>query len=105
MEPIVAIVHATRTAIEPINEVFATHLVAAELLNFLDEAMVRLAWSKGVTSANVPSRMEGILVSAEKAGASLIVFSCTSFSPVIDRVCQSANPIPFLRGGLRRSLG
>lgn len=96
IKPIVALIHATRNAIEPINEVFTAQLAQAEFLNFLDEAMLRSAWIEGVTSADVLNRMGSILVSAEKAGARLAVTSCTSLSPAIDRVCGKVS-IPVLR--------
>lgn len=96
MRPVVAIVHATRNAIGPINEVFGARLQDAEVLNFLDEAMLVFAWRECVTAPVVLERMESIFLSAEKAGADLIVTSCSSLSPAVDMV-RGKIRVPVLR--------
>jgi len=85
MKSIIGIIHATRNAIEPMNEVFAARLDPdAVILNFMDEAMWALTQMKGATAPDVVQRMRNILVSAEEAGAAVIVASCTSLSPAIE---------------------
>jgi Asp/Glu/hydantoin racemase len=96
MESIVAIIHATRNAIQPINEVFVPQLEEIEILNFLDEAMLWVTQKKGVSNPDVLRRMEAILLSAERAGAEMIVSSCTSLSPAIDHALQKIS-VPVLK--------
>jgi aspartate/glutamate racemase len=95
--PILAVVHFTRVAIEPVNEVFgATIGHEAEILNFLDEAIFRRMLRHGVLDARVLLRLESMLASAQAAGASVIVSSGSSLSPAVDRVAGCVS-VPVLK--------
>jgi aspartate/glutamate racemase len=97
MKPTIGIVHATRNAMEPMNDIFAARLgLDATILNFLDEAMLVLMQRKGAAAPDVVHRMQNILISAQEAGASVIVASCTSLAEAIERARIQVN-IPVIR--------
>jgi aspartate/glutamate racemase len=84
---LIALVHFTRLAIEPINEIFRAEIGChAEFLNFLDEAIFRRMLECGPLDPCVLHRMKAILTSAENAGATMIVSSGSSLSPAVDKV-------------------
>ena len=97
MKPIIGIVHATRNAIEPMNEILAARLGQdATILNFMDEAMLALTQVKGATATEVVRRMGNILVSAAEAGAAVIVASCTSLAPAVE-MARGQVHVPVIR--------
>jgi Asp/Glu/hydantoin racemase len=96
-KPIVGIVHATRNAIAPLNEVMAARLrVDATILNFLDEAMLSLSQTQGAVAPTVVRRMQSIFASAQEAGAVAIVASCTSLAPAV-AAAQRQVQVPVIR--------
>jgi aspartate/glutamate racemase len=97
MKPIIGIVHATRNSLEPVNQVFAARLGQdATILNFLDEAMLAVTQADGALAPDVVRRMQNILVSAQEAGAAIIVASCTSLAPAIEAAREQVH-VPVVR--------
>ena len=85
MKPILAIVHFTRAAIDPIQAVFGPRLSGdAGILHFLDEAIFFQMLRHGPQASAVLKRVGDLLVSAAGCGARLIVSSGSSLSPAID---------------------
>jgi Asp/Glu/hydantoin racemase len=85
MKPILAIVHFTRAAIDPIQAVFGPRLSGdVEILHFLDEAIFFHTLQHGPHASAVLKRVEDLLISAAGCGARVIVSSGSSLSPAID---------------------
>jgi hypothetical protein len=98
MRPALGVVHFTRAAIDPINAAYGARLAKEriEVLNFLDEAILRDTVRDGPLSAIVLERLAVLLTSVQRAGACVILSSGSSLSPAIDRVADHVS-VPVLK--------
>ena len=94
--PRIALIHATRVAIEPI-ETTAQHLwPEAETISILDESLSIDRRKTEELSANLWERIVGLARYAETIGPDGILFTCSAFGRAIDDAAKSS-PIPIMK--------
>jgi Asp/Glu/hydantoin racemase len=90
----VGLIHAVIPAMPPVREAFARLLPDVRVLNLLDEALLKEAERLGGIGPALVRRMTGLVALHEAAGAELVMFTCTAYSPFIDQVrAQSVIPV------------
>jgi Asp/Glu/hydantoin racemase len=93
--PTVGLIHAVQPAIPPLREQFARDLPNVRTLNLLDEALIAEMERLGSITPALVRRMTDLVELHQKAGASLVLLSCTVYSPFIDQV-QAQSDVPVL---------
>jgi Asp/Glu/hydantoin racemase len=90
----VGLIHAVIPAMPPVREAFARLLPDVRVLNLLDEALLKEAERLGGIGPALVRRMTSLVALHEAAGAELVLFTCSAYSPFVDQVrAQSAIPV------------
>jgi Asp/Glu/Hydantoin racemase len=92
----IALIHAVRVAIEPIEEAFARHWPDAVRMNVLDDSLSRDRARDGEITPAMYSRFAALAAYAESTGAQAILYTCSAFGPAIDAV-RRGRRIPILK--------
>jgi Asp/Glu/hydantoin racemase len=93
----IALIHATEVARVPAQAAFAEHWPAAEIVNLLDDSLTVDSEKGGSQMASaLKRRMAALADYALQAGASGILYTCSSFGEAIDAVAQAAS-VPVLK--------
>ena len=90
----IALIHALRPSIEPIQEAFARLWPEAQLRNVLDDSLSRDLAAAGRLEASMIERFLALGRYALQAGTDAILFSCSAFGPAIDAVARDLAPLP-----------
>ena len=93
MNPSVAIIHATRAAVTPIEETFARLWPDAETTSLLDESLSRDLDREGELTPALSERIGRLACFAKSGGADAILFSCSAFGDAIE-VARASMDIP-----------
>lgn len=92
----IILVHAYRHSMPPIDTAFRTLWPEAETLNLLDEALYADVSAEGRIGPTVPARMRALLAYCVQSGADGIVFTGSTFGPVVDEARKDI-AIPVLK--------
>ena len=84
MQPKIALIHATRLAIAPIEKTFQDYWPEANTFNLLDEGLLKDIDS--LSSQQMNKRFQSLASYATGTGCDAILFSCSVFSDSIDSV-------------------
>lgn len=84
MQPKIALIHATRLAIPPIEKTFQDFWPEANTFNLLDEGLLKDIDS--LSSQQMNQRFQSLASYATGTGCDAILFSCSVFSDSIDSV-------------------
>jgi Asp/Glu/hydantoin racemase len=84
MNKSVALIHATRVAIEPTHSALQQAIPSVEITHYLDEALLKVAGERGVKSPEVLRRFNRMLISAEEGGAAVVLMTCSSLIEAAD---------------------
>jgi Asp/Glu/hydantoin racemase len=96
MIPRIALIHAVRVAIPPIEEAFARLWPEAERMNVLDDALARDLSRDGTLTPAMYRRFAALTDYAVAAGAHGILFSCSAFGPAIE-AARVGKPLPIFK--------
>jgi hypothetical protein len=80
----IALVHAVRVAIQPVEEAFARHWPEAVRMNLLDDSLSRDRSRDGQLTPAMFRRFRALTDYALAAGADGILFTCSAFGPAIE---------------------
>jgi Asp/Glu/hydantoin racemase len=86
-----AVIHATRVSLAPVEETAASLYPDIQLIHLLDEGMSYLAKTQGHITGENLSRVVSLIHKAEELGVDGILISCTIFSPFIDLLSSFAD--------------
>ena len=84
MQPKIALIHATRLAIPPIEKTFQDYWPEANTFNLLDEGLLKDIDS--LSSQQMNQRFQSLASYATGTGCDAILFSCSVFGDAIDAV-------------------
>jgi aspartate/glutamate racemase len=93
----IALIHALKHSIQPIESSFARLWPDARLMNLLDDSLsADLAHDGGLSDA-MTERFLALGRYAAGAGADAILFTCSAFGPCIEAVARAHAPMPVLK--------
>jgi hypothetical protein len=93
----VALIHALRHSIGPIEDAFQRHWPQARRTNLLDDSLsTDLAVAGGLSPA-ITTRIIALARYAAEAGARGVLFTCSAFGPAIGAAAAALAPLPVLR--------
>jgi Asp/Glu/hydantoin racemase len=92
----IALIHAVRVAIQPIEEAFARLWPETERMNLLDDSLSRDRARDGTLTPAMYQRFAGLTDYALLTGAHCILFTCSAFGPAID-AARAGKPMPILK--------
>ena len=93
----IALIHALKHSIVPIEASFARLWPEARLMNLLDDSLsADLARDGRLTSA-MTERFQAIGRYVAGTGADAILFTCSAFGPCIEAVARTQAPMPVLK--------
>jgi Asp/Glu/hydantoin racemase len=93
----IALIHALKHSIVPIEASFAKLWPGARLMNLLDDSLsADLARDGRLTSA-MTERFQAIGRYIAGTGADAILFTCSAFGPCIEAVARTHAPMPVLK--------
>ncbi len=87
MRPKIALIHATRLAIAPIENTFKDHWPTANTFNLLDEGLLKDI--DFLSSQQMNKRFQSLASYAILSGCEAILFTCSVFGDAIDSVKKS----------------
>jgi len=84
----IAVIHATRLAIDPVAQAFTDVWPQADVLNILDDTLPRDRAEAGKLTNALAGRISALADYAVDAGAMGILYSCSAFGPAIRNVAR-----------------
>jgi hypothetical protein len=93
----IALIHALKHSIPPIEQSFARIWPEAELANLLDDTLSADLARDGALTLAMTDRFLTLARYAASCGADGILFTCSAFGPCIDACAQALAPMPVLK--------
>jgi Asp/Glu/hydantoin racemase len=93
----IALVHALKHSIAPIEASFAQAWPDARLMNLLDDSLSADLARDGQLSEAMTARFLSLGRYAAATGADAILFTCSAFGPCIEAVARALAPMPVLK--------
>ncbi|WP_128924501.1 aspartate/glutamate racemase family protein [Bradyrhizobium guangxiense] len=95
--PRIALIHALKHSIAPIEAAFATAWPEARLMNLLDDSLSADLARDGALNEAMTERFLALGDYAAATGANGILFTCSAFGPCIEAVARAHAPMPVLK--------
>lgn len=97
----IALIHAVRVAMQPVEDAFRRHWPDAERINLLDDALSIDRDRAGALTPQLSRRIAALADYALDGGAAGILYTCSAFGEAIEAVQRSSlkrnPPIPVLK--------
>jgi len=93
----IALIHALKHSIAPIEQAFARLWPEAVLANLLDDSLSTDLAREGALSPAITERFLTLARYAASCGADGILFTCSAFGPCIDACASELAPMPVLK--------
>ncbi len=93
----IALIHALKHSIAPIEAAFATAWPQARLMNLLDDSLSADLARDGALTGAMTERFLALGNYAVATGADAILFTCSAFGPCIEAVAAAHAPMPVLK--------
>jgi hypothetical protein len=93
----IALIHALKHSIAPIEHAFARLWPAARLANLLDDSLSADLARDGALTAAMTERFLTLARYAKTSGADGILFTCSAFGPCIASCARELAPMPVLK--------
>jgi len=93
----IALIHALKHSIAPIEASFACLWPEAELANLLDDTLSSDLARDGALTPGMTDRFLTLARYAATCGADGILFTCSAFGPCIDACARELAPMPVLK--------
>lgn len=95
--PRIALIHALKHSIAPIEAAFAKAWPEARLMNLLDDSLSADLARDGALNDAMTERFLALGDYAAATGANGILFTCSAFGPCIEAVARAHAPVPVLK--------
>jgi Asp/Glu/hydantoin racemase len=92
----IALVHAVKVAIAPVEDAFRRRWPEAELSNLLDDSLSRDRSRQGALTPELTRRIASLAQYGIDAGANAVLYTCSAFGEAIEAV-KRAQKVPVLR--------
>ncbi|MGY2934384.1 hypothetical protein ACVWZ6_003986 [Bradyrhizobium sp. GM6.1] len=92
--PRIALIHALKHSIAPIEAAFAKVWPEARLMNLLDDSLSSDLARDGKLNDAMTERFLALGRYAAATGADAILFTCSAFGPCIEAVARAHAPMP-----------
>jgi len=92
----IALVHAVKVAIAPVEDAFRRHWPEAELSNLLDDSLSRDRNRDGALTPQLSRRIATLAQYGIDAGANAVLYTCSAFGDAIEAV-KREQKVPVLR--------
>lgn len=96
-KPRIALIHALKHSIAPIEASFAALWREPTLMNLLDDSLSADLAREGALTEAMTSRFIDLGRYAARTGADAILFTCSAFGPCIEEVARDLHPLPVLK--------
>jgi glutamate racemase len=93
---LVGLIHSTRLVIEPVHRVMARQCPDIDFFHLMDEGILRKLAESGKITPEITQWLADMVLSAKRAGADMVVVSCSSLSPCVNAV-QKQVGIPVIQ--------
>jgi hypothetical protein len=93
----IALIHALKHSVAPIEAAFAQTWPEARLMNLLDDSLSADLARDGKLNAAMTDRFLALGDYAAATGADAIQFTCSAFGPCIEAVARAHAPMPVLK--------
>src|ERR1043166_3639604 len=93
----IALIHALKHSIVPVEASFARLWPEARLMNLLDDSLSADLARDGRLTDAMTERFLGLGRYAAGTGADAILFTCSAFGPCIEAVARAHAPMPVLK--------
>ena len=93
----IALIHALKHSIAPIEAAFAKHWPDARLMNLLDDSLSADLARDGRLTFAMTERFRAIGRYVTSTVADAILFTCSAFGPCIEAVARDHAPMPVLK--------
>ena len=93
----IALIHALRHSIAPVEQAFARLWPEARLANLLDDSLSTDLAREGVLTPAMTERFHALSRYAASCGADGILFTCSAFGPCIEACARELVPMPVLK--------
>ena len=93
----IALIHALKHSMAPIEAAFAKAWPEARLMNLLDDSLSADLAREGKLNAAMTERFLALGDYAAATGANGILFTCSAFGPCIEAVARAQAPMPVLK--------
>lgn len=97
----IALIHAVRVAMQPVEDAFRRHWPDAERVNLLDDSLSVDRNRAGALTPQLSRRIGALAQYALEGGAAGILYTCSAFGEAIEEVQRTAlklsPPIPVLK--------
>ena len=93
----IALIHALRHSVAPVEAAFARLWPAARLANLLDDTLSADLAAAGALTPAMTERFLALARYAKGCGADGILFTCSAFGPCIAACARDLAPLPVLR--------
>ena len=93
----IALIHALKHSVAPIEEAFSRLWPEAQLANLLDDSLSADLAREGALTPAMTQRFLDLSRYAVRCGADGILFTCSAFGPCIDVCAAELAPIPVLK--------
>jgi hypothetical protein len=97
MRPRIALIHALRHSVAPIEAAFGRLWPEPRLMNLLDDSLSADLAAAGALSPAMTERFLTLARYARDCGANGILFTCSAFGPCIEACAEALAPLPVLR--------
>src|SRR6202047_5210590 len=93
----IALIHALKHSLTPIEASFAKLWPEATLMNLLDDSLSADLARDGRLTPEMTDRFLALGRYAVSTGANAILFTCSAFGPCIEAVAREHAPVPVLK--------
>ena len=93
----IALIHALKHSIAPVEAAFAALWPEARLANLLDDSLSADLARDGAITPAMTARFDTLARYAAGSGASGILFTCSAFGPCIEACARALAPLPTLK--------
>ncbi len=93
----IALIHALRQSMLPVEAAFARLWPGAELMNLLDDSLSADLARDGKLTPVMTERFVRLGRYAAQTGVDGIIFTCSAFGPCIETVARDLAPLPVLK--------